>query len=667
MKVCIRAFIFIFAMSVGIAQSPSAYADMCAATLSMLGNTEETEAGISKADVEEFQELRKRIPYIKFVAALAWTQADPSKAAPYRALLEQLFNQTGLSTEALDKELAFKKTKDVIDLKDPNVKDVHDFLNGLLKKGASASTETVPAAVNVEAPPPPTPVNNEAPPQGPQIPRAPVNLDAKEVREKTLRALGDLEAPQNSPRGVLQPSEKMKEAAANFRSFFRAIERVILERDYLVKLAELALIAREHLWMIGPGGTAKSKVATTIMSNIVDDHDRPSFFRLQMNPETGMAETHGPFDFKLLQERGVYERLTEEGMLSARNVFLDEFTDARPNTLRNILTAIHERIHSSGSKTFKGIIESVFVASNDSLNAIYVKSGENKPRALLDRFAFLAWVSPELEGLNANLAVLRGETNHFDKKLKFSDLNLIRDLTEKVEISDEVGFFITTLFYKMKYRAEKMEQNSLDNNIEREAAGEPPEIVRRATKQYSIRTLGKSGQILKALVVRRWLANPSTHPDMADAHQIEANLDDVKALKEFFTLAGPNDTYLAIQARRSIKPDEKHEINTIETERDFFDTEFNSLLRGVNSGKLAEVEAQLQKLKSNDLSENEKVEIESFLAKAVEEGNSLRKDLITRAQIDIDGKFLSALFAARKARDALVKMVKDESKPASSP
>src|SRR5262249_44047785 len=152
-------------------------------------------------------------------------------------------------------------------------------------------------------------------------------------------------------------SEGLTKASESFQKYFGTLENVMIERQDIIRMIEVALLAREHVLLMGPPGNAKSMISDAVLGNIVDEEGKPSYYRIQMTPETTMSETHGPISPKEVFESGRIKRHYDQGMLHSRNVFIDEIFDARANAQRNILGLLAERQHAQGNEIVPGDIE----------------------------------------------------------------------------------------------------------------------------------------------------------------------------------------------------------------------------------------------------------------------------------------------------------------------
>ncbi len=377
--------------------------------------------------------------------------------------------------------------------------------------------------------------------------------DAKEVRRAAYKSIGA------------------------FNSYMNAMKKRLIEREFLVDISTLALLSEEHLLLMGPPGNAKSLFADTLLGNIHEADGRASYFRLQMTPETTLSETHGPLDFKTLNETGRYVRILEEGMLLSRNVFIDEIFDARANALRNILGMLNERAHAQGVHITKGYIETAIAATNKYISEVYEKAGDDGPKAVLDRFAFGAFVPGEFEKTQSYVSLIRGAKKDLAPitELTFDQLENFRALVTQVDIPEGVAKFLAVLSTRMKGEVEALEQSSLKNYKERLKNGEDPGIPYRSIKYHSPRTLGKAAGVLKAAVVADWIQKGAKR-------RLVADLDDVEKLQKFFTLNGPSPQFVSAAIERTSSPHERAQLIAIQQEREIFQKHYQALLGEVN-------------------------------------------------------------------------------------
>src|SRR5689334_22574462 len=71
--------------------------------------------------------------------------------------------------------------------------------------------------------------------------------------------------------GEQEIREQALKAVPTYKAYFDSARKILKERDYVIGLAELALLAKEHLLLMGPPGNAKSMLADEILGNIVTD------------------------------------------------------------------------------------------------------------------------------------------------------------------------------------------------------------------------------------------------------------------------------------------------------------------------------------------------------------------------------------------------------------
>jgi MoxR-like ATPase len=129
-------------------------------------------------------------------------------------------------------------------------------------------------------------------------------------------------------------------------------------RDEVIDLIALAVVAGEHLFLLGPPGTAKSALIRQFAAAV-----QGRFFEYMLTRFSEPNEIFGPIDIARLREGTVVTVTT--GMLpEAEFVFLDELFNANSAILNNLLTVLNERVYRRGAETHRLPLLSLFSASN---------------------------------------------------------------------------------------------------------------------------------------------------------------------------------------------------------------------------------------------------------------------------------------------------------------
>jgi MoxR-like ATPase len=144
-------------------------------------------------------------------------------------------------------------------------------------------------------------------------------------------------------------------------------------RDEVVDLIALALVSGEHLFLLGPPGTAKSALIRQFASAV-----RGRYFEYMLTRFSEPNEIFGPIDIGKLRE-GTVSTITTGMLPEAEFAFLDEIFNANSAILNNMLTVLNERVYRRGAEIHKLPLLSLFSASNQLPD-------DDALRALFDRF-----------------------------------------------------------------------------------------------------------------------------------------------------------------------------------------------------------------------------------------------------------------------------------------
>jgi MoxR-like ATPase len=167
----------------------------------------------------------------------------------------------------------------------------------------------------------------------------------------------------------------------------RELAAALIERDEEIDLALTALVAREHLLLVGPPGCAKSLLLDSLM-----DWMSGRKFSILLNRFTTPEEVLGPISVAGLKE-DVYRRVTAGKLPEAHLAFLDEVFKASSAILNTLLKILNERTYEAGDGTSVKVPLKLCVAASNEWPS--PETGKELA-ALFDRFALRKAVRPIL-------------------------------------------------------------------------------------------------------------------------------------------------------------------------------------------------------------------------------------------------------------------------------
>ncbi len=166
------------------------------------------------------------------------------------------------------------------------------------------------------------------------------------------------------------------EPLEHLQTIRRELKDLFIERDLLVDGMLAAVLARQHVLLLGPPGTAKSMLAREVCRRLAGGAE--GYFQWLLTKFTTPEEIFGPVSLTSL-EQGRYERVTRGKLPEASLAFLDEVFKANSAILNALLTILNERQFHQGTEVIDVPLQTLVAASNELPE-------EDELAALYDRF-----------------------------------------------------------------------------------------------------------------------------------------------------------------------------------------------------------------------------------------------------------------------------------------
>ncbi len=207
----------------------------------------------------------------------------------------------------------------------------------------------------------------------------------------------------------------------------------VYEREEALRLALLASLAGESIFLLGPPGVAKSLVARRLKFIFQD----AASFEYLMSRFSTPDEVFGPVSIKQLKDHDSYVRLTNRYLPGAQVVFLDEIWKAGPPIQNALLTVLNEKIYRNGDQEITVDLRALISASNE------LPARNEGLEALWDRFLIRLCVGGIQDRTNFEKMITGSDNLYQDKidaasKITTKEYQTWSQAIGKIEIPLEV-------------------------------------------------------------------------------------------------------------------------------------------------------------------------------------------------------------------------------------
>jgi MoxR-like ATPase len=184
---------------------------------------------------------------------------------------------------------------------------------------------------------------------------------------------------------VFRPLPKADPARGAFAAARTALSAALIERDEEIDLALTALLAGEHVLLVGPPGCGKSLLLDGLLG-----WTGGARFSILLTKFTTPEEVFGPVSLAGLKEDR-YLRVTTGRLPEADYAFVDEVFKASSAVLNTLLKVLNERVYDAGDGVARRVPLKLCVAASNEWPA---PDTGKELAALFDRFLLRAAVAP---------------------------------------------------------------------------------------------------------------------------------------------------------------------------------------------------------------------------------------------------------------------------------
>lgn len=235
-------------------------------------------------------------------------------------------------------------------------------------------------------------------------------------------------------------SKKIKEKLV---SILQELNKGLVEREEVLKITLLALLAGENILLVGPPGTGKSLISRRV-SSAIGNQNYNDYFEYLLTKFSTPEELFGPLSIADLKADR-FNRKTDGYLPSVKVAFLDEIFKANSSILNSLLTIMNEKVFHNGLMREEVPLQSIIAASNE------LPTNQDELTALYDRLLLRYFVDYVKES-NLKKLFYRQEEVQLTSLISHGDLNSVKAQVNDVKISEGIIDIVTTIWLKSKER-----------------------------------------------------------------------------------------------------------------------------------------------------------------------------------------------------------------------
>lgn len=156
----------------------------------------------------------------------------------------------------------------------------------------------------------------------------------------------------------------MHAVAQTLNTIADELNAAYFERRDVIEALVLAVLAKQHAFILGPPGTGKSELARDLLHRFTGSE----FFEQLLSKTRPDQAVLGPYNLPLLRDAGQFQRNIDGFLLTSHFAFLDEVGKMSPTMGHDLLAALNERIRhevSDGNSVHQIPLHTAVTASNE--------------------------------------------------------------------------------------------------------------------------------------------------------------------------------------------------------------------------------------------------------------------------------------------------------------